>query len=52
MNYYIGQKLYFVPKNGEKKEITITKIGRKYLESEGVKINEKMDNRLVSKAFI
>ena len=24
----------------------------KYLESEGVKINEKMDNRLVSKAFI
>lgn len=36
MTYYIGQKLYYVPKHGEKKEITITKIGRKYLECDGL----------------
>ena len=36
MNYYIGQKLWFVPRNGTRKEIEIIKIGRKYLECKGL----------------
>ncbi len=35
-DYYVGQKLYFVPRNGTRKEIEIKKRGRKYLECEGL----------------
>lgn len=36
MKYSIGQKLWFVPRNGTSKEIEIIKIGRKYLECKGL----------------